>query len=98
MRIVVVEDNISVAKGLRYYLEDAGHAVDVLHDGAEANAFLSDDGADIVILDINLPNMSGLDVLKQMRAREDMRPTYSSQRVQSWKTALRVWMQGRMTI
>ena len=74
MRIVLVEDNISVAKGLRYHLEDAGHAVDVLHDGAEADAFLQDDGADIVVLDINLPNMDGLTVLRQMRHRGDMRP------------------------
>lgn len=74
MRIVLVEDNISVAKGLRYHLEDAGHAVDVLNDGAEANLFLRDDGADIVVLDINLPNMDGLTVLRQMRQRGDMRP------------------------
>lgn len=74
MRIVLVEDNIAVAKGLRYYLEDAGHAVDVLHDGAEADAFLRDDGADILVLDINLPNMDGLTMLRQLRQRDDMRP------------------------
>ncbi|MEO0859725.1 MAG: response regulator transcription factor [Pseudomonadota bacterium] len=74
MRIVVVEDNISVAKGIRYYLQDAGHAVDVLHDGAEAAAFLRDDDADIVVLDINLPQTDGLTILRQMRARDDMRP------------------------
>jgi len=74
MRIVVVEDNVSVAKGLRYFLEDAGHAVDVLHDGAEAQAFLRDDSADMVVLDINLPSLSGLDVLKDMRLRNDQRP------------------------
>ncbi len=74
MRIVVVEDNISVAKGIRYYLQDMGHAVDVLHDGAEADAFLRGDGADLVVLDINLPEMDGLNVLREMRARGDNRP------------------------
>ena len=74
MRIVVVEDNISVAKGIRYYLQDAGHAVDMLHDGAEADAYLRDDAADIVILDINLPETDGLTVLRYMRARGDLRP------------------------
>lgn len=74
MRIVVVEDNISVAKGICYYLQDAGHAVDTLHDGAEAAAFLMDDDADIVVLDINLPTMDGLTILRQMRARQDTRP------------------------
>lgn len=74
MRIVVVEDNISVAKGIRYYLQDEGHAVDVLHDGGTAQAFLQDDSADIVVIDINLPEVDGLTVLRQMRARGDMRP------------------------
>ncbi len=74
MRIVLVEDNIAVAKGLRYHLEDAGHAVDVLHHGAEADAFLRDDRADIAVLDINLPGMDGLTVLRQMRLRGDARP------------------------
>lgn len=74
MQIVVVEDNISVAKGIRYYLQDAGHAVDLIHDGAEASEFLRNDTADLVVLDINLPNQSGLDVLRQMRARQDERP------------------------
>jgi len=74
VQIVVVEDNISVAKGIRYYLQDAGHAVDLIHDGAEASDFLQGDTADLVVLDINLPNESGLDVLRKMRARQDLRP------------------------
>ncbi|WP_439141643.1 response regulator transcription factor [Pseudooctadecabacter sp.] len=74
MHIVVVEDNISVAKGIRSYLQDMGHAVDVLHNGAEADAFLRTDTADLVVLDINLPERDGLYVLRQMRARNDNRP------------------------
>ncbi|QPH53325.1 response regulator transcription factor [Pontivivens ytuae] len=74
MRIVIVEDNVSVAKGIAYRLRDEGHAVDLIHDGAEADAFLRDDGGDLVILDIKLPGMSGLDVLRAMRKRGDMRP------------------------
>ena len=52
MHIVIVEDNPSVAKGLQYFLQDAGHAVDVLHDGLEAENFLQDTSADMVVLDI----------------------------------------------
>jgi two-component system OmpR family response regulator len=74
VRIVVVEDNISVAKGIRYFLQDAGHAVDLIHDGAEAAAFLQDDDADIIVLDINLPNKDGLSVLRDMRVKGDTRP------------------------
>ena len=50
LRIIVVEDNLSVAKGLRYFLEDAGHAVDLFHDGAEALEFLKDDAADMLVI------------------------------------------------
>lgn len=74
VQIVVIEDNISVAKGLRYYLQDAGHAVDMIHDGLEASEFLKDGSADIIVLDINLPGQSGLAVLRDMRARQDSRP------------------------
>jgi two-component system OmpR family response regulator len=74
MRIVVIEDNLSVAKGISYSLQDAGHGVDVIHDGSEADLFLRDDGADLVVLDINLPGKSGLDILRDMRDRGDGRP------------------------
>lgn len=40
MRIVIVEDNESVAKGIAYVLRDAGHALDMIHDGLQADAHL----------------------------------------------------------
>lgn len=74
MRIAIIEDNLSVAKGIAFVLRDAGHAVDLLHDGAEADLFLHGDGAEVVVLDINLPGMSGLEVLRALRSRGDTRP------------------------
>ncbi|MCG6902384.1 MAG: response regulator transcription factor [Rhodobacter sp.] len=74
MRIVVVEDNESVAKGIAYRLNDVGHSVDLIDDGDVADLHLRDDGSDIVILDINLPGMDGLSILSNMRARGDQRP------------------------
>ncbi|WP_281857604.1 response regulator transcription factor [Litoreibacter halocynthiae] len=74
MRITLVEDNISLAKGIAYRLQDAGHAVDMLHNGQEAALFLKDDTSDLIILDINLPGMDGLELLKDLRSRGDMRP------------------------
>jgi len=74
MRITLVEDNISLAKGIAYRMQDAGHAVDTLHNGHDAESFLQDDTSDLIILDINLPGVDGLTLLKGMRAREDMRP------------------------
>ncbi len=74
MRIVLVEDNESLAKGITYRLEDRGHAVDVLSDGIQAEGHLTTDGGDLIILDLNLPGMDGLTILKRMRDRGDERP------------------------
>lgn len=74
MRIVLVEDNAALAQGITYRLQDAGHSVDHIDDGRAAEDFLRSDQADLVILDINLPGQSGLDVLRRMRARGDTRP------------------------
>lgn len=74
MRIVIVEDNEALAKAIAYRLCDRGHAADILHDGDEADAFLQREGADLVVLDINLPGRSGLEVLSAMRQRNDGTP------------------------
>lgn len=74
MRILVVEDNLSLAKGIAYRLEDDGHSVDLLHDGNAAGSFLRQEAVDVVILDINLPGRSGIEILDQMRQLGDPRP------------------------
>lgn len=74
MRITLIEDNLGLAKGIAYRLQDVGHAVDVLHDGDAAEAFLRETPSDLIILDINLPGVDGLTLLKGLRARHDMRP------------------------
>ncbi len=74
MRIVLVEDNESLAKGITYRMQDSGHAVDVIPNGTQADEFLRASGGDVVILDINLPGLDGLSVLRNMRARGDARP------------------------
>ena len=74
MRIAFIEDNEPLAKGMAYQLRDAGHAVDLICDGATADAFLSQEGADLIVLDINLPEMDGLTVLQRIRARGDATP------------------------
>lgn len=74
MRIVIVEDNDSLRKGITYRLQDEGHSVDALMDGLQAADFLRQENCDLVVLDINLPGKSGLDVLREMRARDDPSP------------------------
>ncbi|MTH36282.1 response regulator [Paracoccus limosus] len=71
MRILLVEDNLSLAEGLLALLRQSGHAVDVVHDGASADALAAAESFDLVILDLNLPQMDGLEVLRAMRARRN---------------------------
>lgn len=74
MRIVLVEDHDSVAKGICYRMEDLGHSVDVISDGLAADQHLRMGGGDLVILDISLPGLDGLSILRAMRQRGDGRP------------------------
>ncbi len=73
MRIVLVEDNQSLRRGIAYRLEDDGHTVDSLENGEDADLFLRHENCDLIILDINLPGMSGLEVLASLRRRNDPR-------------------------
>ena len=74
MRIAVIEDNEALAHGIAFRLRDRGHSVDLLRDGAEADAFLAQEGADLVVLDLNLPGLDGIEVLRAMRRRGDGTP------------------------
>lgn len=71
MRILVVEDNRTLADGLAAVLRVAGYAVDVVRDGISADAVLTTETFDLVVLDLSLPEMDGLDVLRRMRGRRN---------------------------
>ncbi|MEO5756314.1 MAG: response regulator transcription factor [Mesorhizobium sp.] len=71
MRILVVEDNATLAGGLAAVLKGSGYAVDVVGDGASAVAVVATERFDLVILDLNLPEMDGLEVLRTIRGRQD---------------------------
>ncbi|OWZ89776.1 DNA-binding response regulator [Sinorhizobium sp. LM21] len=71
MRILLVEDNQDLAEGLSAILRGSGYAVDVVSDGASAHAVAATETFDLVILDLNLPEMDGLDVLRAMRSRQN---------------------------
>lgn len=71
MRILLVEDNQALAEGLAQLLTGAGHAVDRVADGASAEALAAAESFDLVILDLNLPEMDGLSVLRAMRGRHN---------------------------
>ncbi|WP_054007161.1 response regulator [Cypionkella psychrotolerans] len=71
MRLLVVEDDLPLAESLVTLLTSSGYAVDCVHDGASAEALAAVEQFDLVILDLNLPQMDGLSLLRAMRARSN---------------------------
>jgi two-component system, OmpR family, response regulator len=71
MRLLLVEDNLPLAEALSALLTASGYAVDCVQDGASAEHLAASESFDLVILDLNLPEIDGLTVLKAMRARDN---------------------------
>ena len=74
MRILLVEDDKVLADALSRVLVQSAHAVDIVSTGEEADHALSLGIYDLAILDIGLPGLSGLDVLRRLRARKSTMP------------------------
>ena len=74
MRIVIVEDNETLANAIAHQLRDQGHSVNLLHDGQSALEFLRQEDFDIVIMDVNLPKIDGFTILKSLRRSENSVP------------------------
>ena len=69
MRILIAEDDQVLADGLLRSLRNAGYAVDQVSSGTEADAALALHEFDLLILDLGLPRLHGLEVLRMLRAR-----------------------------
>ena len=74
MRILLAEDDRIIADGLCRSLRQAGYAIDCVDDGVAADTALMTNAYDLVILDLGLPRLSGLDVLRRLRARNSATP------------------------
>lgn len=68
MRILVVEDNRKLAEGLQQLLANSGYAVDWVSDGDSALSAVTALNYALVVLDLSLPGMDGLEVLREMRS------------------------------
>ena len=67
LRILVVDDEPAILRFLRVSLESRGYAVATAPNGRTALDLICRDTADLVVLDLNLPDMDGLDVVRQIR-------------------------------
>ncbi|HMA87515.1 MAG TPA: response regulator transcription factor [Burkholderiales bacterium] len=74
MRILVVEDDLVLAAALTRALTQSAYAVDHVATGEDANSALASDSYDLVVLDLALPGVDGLRVLRRLRDRRSRIP------------------------
>lgn len=74
MRILVVEDDLPLAEGLRQGLRRGGHVADVVHDGDLAAKMLAVSNWELVLLDLGLPRGDGMTVLRGLRSQANHPP------------------------
>ena len=71
-RITLVDDDENIVTSVSLALESQGHAVRAYHDGASGLAALENDPPDLVILDVKMPRMDGMEVLRRLRRTSDL--------------------------
>jgi DNA-binding response OmpR family regulator len=74
MRILIAEDDEALARFVRQGLEGEHYAVDVFADGEQARTAAAENDYDLVILDLNLPKLDGVNVLRQVRLKKPSLP------------------------
>jgi two-component system response regulator QseB len=74
MRLLFIEDDQMISEGLTTALRQSGYAVDAVADVQTGKLSLANEKYDLVVLDLGLPDGSGLDVLKELRSRRDPIP------------------------
>ncbi|MDY4856683.1 MAG: response regulator, partial [Candidatus Ventricola sp.] len=66
-KVLIVEDDRAISNFIRRVLEANGYEALMVHTGREANSMISSHCPDLVILDLGLPDMDGLEVLRSLR-------------------------------
>lgn len=74
MKICIIEDEIAIAQPLKQLLEQNGFAVDMAHTGTDGLRFLETQQYDCVLLDIHLPEISGMEIIEMIRKKEIVTP------------------------
>lgn len=74
MRLLLVEDDRALGQGIRVALGAEGYTLDWLQDGASALHALRSESFDLLLLDLGLPRLDGLDLLQQLRAAQQDLP------------------------
>ena len=93
LRLLIVEDEKQICDAVAKSLYDAGYEVDTCYDGEEALEYILTENYDLIVLDLNLPGMDGMEILKELRQKR-LQTLYVSQlRMQRY---LERWRQGSL--
>lgn len=68
--ILIIDDEVALVRSLSFALKEAGHTPHSAHDGAEGIEAVSQIAPDVVLLDLRLPDQSGMEVLQQLREHQ----------------------------
>ena len=71
MRLLIIEDNAPLRNAVCQYLQEAGYLVDTAATGDEGLWAAEGNGCDLILLDLMLPNIDGMEILRKLRAREN---------------------------
>ena len=71
MKLLIVEDDLLLQEGLALALGNEGYALDCAATAAEADALIQSGEYSLVILDLGLPDMDGLDILRNLRSMKE---------------------------
>ncbi len=74
MKILIVEDELNVAEVLKRGLVEEGYEADVAYDGQIGLRLAQNGGYDLIVLDVNLPVLNGLELCKRLRENDDQTP------------------------
>ncbi|TEA74252.1 response regulator transcription factor [Allopusillimonas ginsengisoli] len=74
MRVLVIEDDTTLGHALQEFLMEQGYAVDWLTDGEQVVGAVAGQSYDLLLLDLNLPGESGLEILRKLRANNEQVP------------------------
>lgn len=74
MKVLIIEDNPKMAKGIQTGLQEAGFSVEICHSGFEGEDLAAGEPFDVVVLDLMLPDRDGIEICRNLRRRKVATP------------------------
>ena len=79
MRVLIIEDNVEILKCMKVELEKSGLYVDIANNGLEGEEKAYVNEYDVILLDLNLPDKDGMEILKYLRKENERRRASNQQ-------------------